>query len=59
MYDEFNDLSPDQLSNLTLILLDLLQKDNGSLLVGEDLRQFTALISHLVIRNNGLLKKVS
>ena len=59
MYDEFNDLSADELSNLTLNLLDLLHKDNGSLLNGDDLRQYTALISHLVIKSSGLLKKAS
>jgi hypothetical protein len=59
MYDEFNDLNADQLCNLSINLLDLLQKDNGNLLTGEDLRQYTALISHLVIKSSGLLKKES
>jgi|GEM_PF-5708100 len=52
MYDELNDLDSDQISNLILNLLDLLQSDNGKLLEGEDLKQYTILISHLVIKTS-------
>lgn len=45
---DLNALSKEELTNLTLNLLELLEMDNGNLLNGEDLRQYTLLVACLI-----------
>lgn len=49
---DLNALKPEELTNLALNLLELMEMDNGNLLNGEDLKQYTLLVGYLVKRSH-------
>ena len=55
--DDLDAMSPDQLVNLALNLLELMQADNGDLLSGNDLVHYTQLIGCLIKKSH--LKEVA
>lgn len=57
--DDLDALTSPELVNLSLNLLELMQLDNGNLLSGDDLAEYTALIGFLIKRSHSISKSVA